>query len=195
MDIDVIVLDEDRAKVEMYHFKPDDNFNWNDDDRSKPNYLGERRNGKMTVLNYKNSHFNLIVNKNHMLYQKGSLKFQDDKKIHKNTNTAELVGTLFKEPNPVKTVQSVNKPKESKLNPVEEIVEKSNEQDVYDDHIHCSKSGSETNYESFKDELILKLTKENDDLISKNHKIKEELKNLKDAMATSNKGTHQDGEV
>ena len=130
MDIDDIVLDEDKSQADMYYFKPDDNFHWNEDDRIKPNYPGERRNGKITVLNYKNSNFNLIVNKNHMLYQKGSLKFQDDKKVHNNTNTAEPVGTLFKEPNPVKTDHSVNRPKECKPSPTEETVEKSNKQET-----------------------------------------------------------------
>ena len=45
-DIDIIVLDENKSKVEKFSFKSDDKFKWKTDDKFKPNYEGERLNGK-----------------------------------------------------------------------------------------------------------------------------------------------------
>ena len=42
----------------------------------KPIGWPEKKRGKMTVLNYKNTHFNLIVGLQHMLNQYGSLSIQ-----------------------------------------------------------------------------------------------------------------------
>ena len=43
----------------------------------KPIDVNIRQQGKMLVLNWKNTHYNLIVGRNHMLSQVGSLKFQE----------------------------------------------------------------------------------------------------------------------
>ena len=74
MDIDVVVY-EKGSKPELFVFKPDPEFPWEEDDKMKP-IDGNVKQGKMTVLNWKNVHYNLIVGPNHMLSQAGSLKFQ-----------------------------------------------------------------------------------------------------------------------
>ena len=75
MDIDIIVYEEGHHP-EIKSFKQDPNFPWKEDDMLKLNPLAETKQGKMTVLNYKDIHFNLIVGPNHMLSQVGSIYFQ-----------------------------------------------------------------------------------------------------------------------
>ena len=75
MDIDVIVH-EQGLKPEKFSFKPDPKFPWKKEDKMKPIDVNVQQLGKMTVLNWKNIHFNLIVGPNHMLSQAGSIKFQ-----------------------------------------------------------------------------------------------------------------------
>ena len=75
MEIDIVVH-EDGIKPLMNHFKPDPSFPWMEEDPMKPTNVNEKIQGKMLVLNWKNTHFNLIVGKDHMLSQYGSLSFQ-----------------------------------------------------------------------------------------------------------------------
>ena len=51
----------------------------------------------MSGLNWKNTHFNLIVNKDYILYQKGSLKFQSEQFAQVNKNTKANLNTIEKE--------------------------------------------------------------------------------------------------
>ena len=91
MDIDVIVH-ENGSEPEVIHFSPIENFPWNEFDPQKPNYPNERRHGKMTVLNWKNLHFNLIVSPSHMLYQHGSMEFQENnsKQLKEHINQSKV---------------------------------------------------------------------------------------------------------
>ena len=71
-----IVVHEDGMKPELQTYKPDPEFPWLEEDKMKPKYKNELQQGKMSVLNWKNVHFNLIVSQTHMLSQLGSLGFQ-----------------------------------------------------------------------------------------------------------------------
>ena len=75
MEVDVIVYEEG-LKPELFSFKPDPDFPWKEEDKMKPERPHKMKQGKMTVLNWKNVHYNLIVGPNHMLYELGSLSFQ-----------------------------------------------------------------------------------------------------------------------
>ena len=75
MDIDIIVHEEGKIPY-INSFKEDPDFPWLDDDPMKPNSTHNNKQGKMTVLNWKNVHFNLIVGKNHMLSKARSISFQ-----------------------------------------------------------------------------------------------------------------------
>ena len=75
MEIDIVVH-EDGLKPELQTYKPDPEFPWLEEDKMKPKYKNELQQGKMSVLNWKNVHFNLIVSQTHMLAQLGSLSFQ-----------------------------------------------------------------------------------------------------------------------
>ena len=75
MDIDIIIYEEGKVP-EKKEYKPDTKCPWREDDPMKPRNWPERSQGKMTVLNYKNTHFNLIVGPKHMLTEYGSLTFQ-----------------------------------------------------------------------------------------------------------------------
>ena len=131
-EIDIVVLDEGQPTVEKFSFKPDDKFEWDKDDKFKPNFEGERVNGKMTILNYKNRHFNLIINKKHALYQVGSLKFQQEKA----SGAKKLVESFFK-----KKVTFSEKPTNNKTidNTDSKQIETTKElaDPVFDEHIHC----------------------------------------------------------
>ena len=75
MDIDITIYEEGKVP-EKKEYKPDTKCPWREDDPMKPRNWPERSQGKMTVLNYKNTHFNLIVGPKHMLAEYGSLTFQ-----------------------------------------------------------------------------------------------------------------------
>ena len=66
MDIDVVVY-ERGSKPDMFVFKPDPEFPWKQEDKMKPTDVSVKKQGKMTILNWKNVHYNLIVGPNHML--------------------------------------------------------------------------------------------------------------------------------
>ena len=63
MDIDISVHEEGKIPY-INSFKEDPEFPWLEDDSMKQNYTHSKKQGKMTVLNWKNVHFNLIVGKN-----------------------------------------------------------------------------------------------------------------------------------
>ena len=75
MDIDCIVH-LDGTEPQIHHFSPDPDFPFMDEDIMKPKDLTMRLQSKMTILNYKDNHFNLIIDKNSMLAVSGSLSFQ-----------------------------------------------------------------------------------------------------------------------
>ena len=75
MDIDVVVY-ERGSEPNYYVFKPDPKFPCKKEDKMKPIDASIKKQGKMTVLNWKNVHYNLIVGPNHMLSQAGSFRFQ-----------------------------------------------------------------------------------------------------------------------
>ena len=75
LDIDVIVHEEGKKPI-MNKFKPDPLFPWRVDDKMAPTFENKEVRGKMTILNWKNTHFNLIVGPEHMLSQVGSIGFQ-----------------------------------------------------------------------------------------------------------------------
>ena len=93
----------------------------------------DKLNGKMTILNYKNRHFNLIINKNHALFQVGSLKFQQEKSkgrkklieplFEKNT-TVDKSHIETKLGNETPTSEKVVK----EIKPIDSII---------NEHIHC----------------------------------------------------------
>ena len=83
MDVDCIVHEEGSVP-EVYHFSPDLKFPFNDEDILKPKNPEELKYPKMTVLNYKNNHYNLIVDKNSMVAQLGS--FSHQRELAKNNN-------------------------------------------------------------------------------------------------------------
>ena len=84
MNID-IVIHENGQKAQLRSFEPDINFPWKEEDPMKPLNPGKRKQDKMTVLNWKDVHYNLIVSKDHMLFQHGSFKFQENKsKVKEN---------------------------------------------------------------------------------------------------------------
>ena len=63
----------------------------------KPFNIIVKTQGKITVLNWKNIHFNLIVGPNHMLSQCGSLKFQSANQHHINLNQETELKSLDRE--------------------------------------------------------------------------------------------------
>ena len=130
-------MDESKPSVERFSFKPDDKFNWNKHDKFKPNFEGERLNGKMTILNYKNTHFNLIIDKNHALYQEGSLMFQQ--KI--SSNTRELVDSLFTKDTKITERSATDVPKEQK-------------DPEKDEHIHCHREEETCLDRKYESELV-----------------------------------------
>ena len=75
MDIDIIVHMEG-TNPEVKHFSPDPDFPWKENDPRKPTKPNVRDHPKMTVLNYKDQHFNLVVEKESMIAQSGTFSFQ-----------------------------------------------------------------------------------------------------------------------
>ena len=71
MNIDIVVHEAGRTP-ELVSFKPDPEFPWMENDPMKPGNLVR---DKMTVLNWKDLHYNLIVGPSHMLSQHGSFGF------------------------------------------------------------------------------------------------------------------------
>ena len=57
IEIDIIILDRG-FNPEIRSFKPDPEFPQSEDDKQKPERIHEMKQGKMTLLNYKNTHFN-----------------------------------------------------------------------------------------------------------------------------------------
>ena len=84
MEIDCIVHKEG-TQPQVFHFFPDPEFPFQDEDKTKPTDLTERKHPKMTILNYKNNHFNLIVEKHSMIAELG--RFSHQKKTSEKSFT------------------------------------------------------------------------------------------------------------
>ena len=80
MEIDVVVYEEGKLP-ETRQFKPDPEFPWKEEDPMKPVSAMKTMQGKMVVINWKNTHFNLIVGPDHMLYQEASLRLEATGKL------------------------------------------------------------------------------------------------------------------
>ena len=74
-DIDCIVHQEGTTP-QVFHFDPDPNFPFIEEDKMKPKNLEKILQPKITILNYKDNHFNIMVVKNTMLAVSGSFSFQ-----------------------------------------------------------------------------------------------------------------------
>ena len=66
MEVEVNVYNTKTDRVTTQIYKPDPEFPWNSDDANSPNIDNYE---KMTLLNYENVHFNLIVKRDHPLLQ------------------------------------------------------------------------------------------------------------------------------
>ena len=75
MDVDCIVYQEGKTP-EVRYFSPDPKFPWHEDDEDKPKNNEIRKYNKMTILNYKDTHFNLVVEQNSMIAESGTFSFQ-----------------------------------------------------------------------------------------------------------------------
>ena len=91
MDIDMIIHEEGKTP-EKQLFRPDHKFPWREDDPMKPPNWPVMTQGKITVLNWKNMHFNLIVGPQHMLAQYGSLTFQTLREAENRDEAAKTQG-------------------------------------------------------------------------------------------------------
>ena len=92
LDIDIIVHEEGKEPF-LNVFKTVAKFPWKSDDKMRPTFAKKEIQGKMTVLNWKNTHFNLIVGPEHMLLQVGSISFQSAISTASNTCTAPCTET------------------------------------------------------------------------------------------------------
>ena len=88
MDVDCIVYQEG-TMTEVKHFCPDPEFPLKEDDTNKPGSPGERNYPKMTILNYKDVHFNLVVEKESMIAQSGTFSFQ--RKMAEETKSNDIL--------------------------------------------------------------------------------------------------------
>ena len=86
MDVDIIVHMEGTS-LEVRHFCPDTNFPWNENDKLKPDNPSVRNYPKMTVPNYKDLHFNLVVDKENMVAKSGTFGFQRERVGNPTTQT------------------------------------------------------------------------------------------------------------
>ena len=75
IDIDILIHEEGK-NPEIKSYKPDPEFPWKQDDLMRMLTVNKIKQGKMVVLNWKNTHFNLIVGPQHMLSQVGSISHQ-----------------------------------------------------------------------------------------------------------------------
>ena len=87
MNIDLVVY-EHGHKPELVFFKPDPMFPWMENDPMKP---GNIIRDKMTVQNWKNLHYNLIVNPSRMFSQQGSFGFQNSEAYYEKSPKSEEV--------------------------------------------------------------------------------------------------------
>ena len=86
LKVNIDVFDPEKGEVvETQSYEPDHDFPWQEDDANKPSMLFSNQNIKtMKLINYKETHFNLIIEKDHPLYpQKDTIK----KHILKSANT------------------------------------------------------------------------------------------------------------
>ena len=64
MEVEVNVYNSETETVQTQIYKPDPEFPWSDNDANAPN---TNHYEKMTLINYENVHFNLIVKRDHPL--------------------------------------------------------------------------------------------------------------------------------
>ena len=89
MQIECIVHEEGSVP-EVYQFSPDPDFPFLKEDNLKPEDPTKLIHPKMTVLNYRNNHFNHIVEKDSMIAQLGSFSFQRKQEKIKNSMVTDL---------------------------------------------------------------------------------------------------------
>ena len=124
LSIEVTVYNNETNLVEnVQTFEPTPNFPWNENDAMKPTTQKYKRN-TMKLINYKNQHFNLIVDENDeivkMLVPKGS-----DQQNDKNGDTENIVTPEVKElSDKLKIAEKSNKDLKEKLKVSEESKKK-----------------------------------------------------------------------
>ena len=76
LKVDIDIFDPATGKVvERQSYEPDTDFPWLEEDANKPSKLFSNQNiGKMKMINYKDSHFNLIIEKDNLLLSKTNLQ-------------------------------------------------------------------------------------------------------------------------
>ena len=89
MKVECIVY-EAGSVPEVYNFSPDPEFPFLIEDKMKPKDPTELKYPKMTLLNYKNNHLNLIVEKDSMIAKLGSFCFQRQQEKIKHSELAQL---------------------------------------------------------------------------------------------------------
>ena len=93
MDIDCIIYSEGTVP-EVRCICPDEMFPWKEEDTTKPVSYIDRMHPKMTILNYKDTHFNLVVEGNSMIAQSGTFDFKENLLITKSPNPRSWRGRL-----------------------------------------------------------------------------------------------------
>ena len=75
LNVDIDIFDLATGKVvERQSYKPDEDFPWLEEDANKPSKLFSNQNiSNMKLINYKDSHFNLIAEKDHLLISKSNI--------------------------------------------------------------------------------------------------------------------------
>ena len=112
MSVECIVHEVGSVPV-VYKFSPDQDFPFLDEDIFKPKDPTELKYPKMTVLNYKNNHFNLIVEKDSMIAQIGSFSFQ--RKLEKNRNINQVKSTTTLETKLYQKIDNLEKALKDKI--------------------------------------------------------------------------------
>ena len=75
VNVDIDIFDPTTGKVvEKQSYKPDEDFPWLEEDANKPSKLFYNQNiSNMKLINYKDSHFNLIIEKYNILISKSNI--------------------------------------------------------------------------------------------------------------------------
>ena len=81
-----VIIHEEGKQPEIQLYKPDPKFPWKQENPMRMLSEKKIKQGQIIVLNWKNTHFHLIVGPMHMLSQVGSISHQ----IHINQATSGL---------------------------------------------------------------------------------------------------------
>ena len=75
LKVDIDIFDPKTEKViERQSYEPDTDFPWLEEDANKPSQIFASQNiPRMKMINYKDSHFNLIIEKDHPLLSKTNI--------------------------------------------------------------------------------------------------------------------------